>query len=115
MENWVVKNASRYDRIQKNGVFMLKELLNQTTGPEGMKEVFRTLPDVDKYHLEGNFSLSPTLPTLFKDEMKTGGPLADKLKYKYNGNTVEVTIPDFYPKMSADRGNIIGVYKFRNV
>lgn len=37
------------------------------------------------------------------------------LKYKYGGATVTMKVPDLFPKMSKDRGNILGVYNFRNV
>jgi hypothetical protein len=42
MENWVVKNKSRYARIKKNGEYMIKELFNQTTGPEDIVKKFKT-------------------------------------------------------------------------
>ena len=56
------------------------------------------------------------MPDLLKDVDKTGGPLTPALKYKNSAKaTVDLKVPDYFPSMSSDRGNILGVYNFRNV
>lgn len=76
MERWVVQNKSRYERMEKNAEYMMKELLNQTYGPEGIEKKFTIMPDISRYHnKDENISIVPTLPTLLDKKTKTGGPL----------------------------------------
>ena len=97
---------------------MIKELFNQTTGPEAIIKKFEKLPDLSLYHQpDQNYSTTPTLPTLISNVEKTGGAIGLGLKYLYGKDldTVNLKLPNLFPSMSSDRAKILGVFNLRNV
>ena len=61
---------------------MLPELFNMTTGPAALLKIWQTTPDFQLYHDDqAHFTTDPTLPPLYEEKEKTGGPLGATLEY----------------------------------